>query len=264
MYEQVQAIAEVTPSHFCIDLDWNQMLINAGNATPVLRELARYERVSIYESPIMQHDIEGLCQLRSKVARPIALHFGNPPFPTAVRHQVCDGFVIGGGVERTLRQGALAAAFEKPFWLQMVGTGLTTALSLHLGAVLPFAQWPAVNCLNNYADDLLVEPLTISGGYARVPEGPGLGIEVDEAALARLQMQPPYELPRPRLLISVRWPGGRVRHYADIHQCWADAKAGNIPAQERGVSTVVRPDDGSPDWADLYARAERAPVHDRG
>ena len=87
---------------------------------------------------------------------------------------------------------------------------------------------------------------------------------LSEAALARLQMQPPYELPRPRLLISVRWPGGRVRHYADIHQCWTDAKAGSIPAQERGVATTVRPDDGSPGWADLYARAERAPVHDRG
>jgi hypothetical protein len=30
--------------------------------------------------------------------------------------------VVGGGVASILRQGALAAAFEKPFWLQMVGT----------------------------------------------------------------------------------------------------------------------------------------------
>ena len=49
-------------------------------------------------------------------------------------------------------------------------TGLTTALSVQLGAVLPFAQWPSVNCLNNYADDLLAAPLTIKGGGVRVPE----------------------------------------------------------------------------------------------
>ncbi len=144
----------------------------------------------------------------------------------------------------------------------MVGTGLTTALSLQLGAVLPMAQWPAVNCLNNYADDLLVEPLTIAGGYAQVPEGPGLGIEVDEAALARYRMPPPYELPKPRLLLSVVWPSGLVRHYADIHQVWNEAFQGSIPAQARGVRMQVTADDGTPEWAELYARAQVAPVQD--
>jgi L-alanine-DL-glutamate epimerase-like enolase superfamily enzyme len=262
IYEQVAAISKVTPPYFRLDLDWNQMLINAGNAAPVLAELAQNERVSIYESPIMQHDVEGLRQLRGKIDRPIALHFGNPPFPTVVRHEVCNGFVIGGGVNRVLRQGTLAASFEKPFWLQLVGTGLTTALALHLGAVLPFAQWPAVNCLNNYTDDLLVEPLTIQGGYARVPQSPGLGVEVDEAALERLSMEPPYELPEPRLLLSVIWPGDRVRHYANIGQIRDDALNGSIPAQERGVRMEVRPDDGSTEWAELYARAQRGPVLD--
>jgi L-alanine-DL-glutamate epimerase-like enolase superfamily enzyme len=262
IYEQVDAIGEVTPPHFHLDLDWNQMLINAGNATPVLRALDERERVSIYESPILQRDVEGLRQLRHKISRPIALHFGNPPFRSVVRDEACDGFVIGGGVARVLEHGTLAAAFDKPFWLQMVGTGLTTALSAHLGAVLPAAQWPAVNCLNIYTDDLLTTPLTIQGGYVRVPGGPGLGIEVDEAALARLAMDPPYELPKPRLLLSINWPGGRVRHYAGIKQCWNDGLSGSMPAQERGVRMQVRPDDGSKEWAELYARAERGPVHD--
>ena len=56
---------------------------------------------------------------------------------------------------RCCKQGFLAGTFRKPFWLQLVGTGLTTALSAHLGAVLPYAQWPAISCLNNYSDDLL-------------------------------------------------------------------------------------------------------------
>ena len=262
VYEQVRAISEVTPPHFCLDLDWNQMLINAGNAAPVLAELDKHERVSIYESPIFQHDVEGLRQLRGKTTRPIALHFGNPPFQTVVREEACDGFVIGGGVERVLRQGALAAEFDKPFWLQMVGTGLTSAMSFHLGAVLPMAQWPAVNCLNNYADDLLVKPLQIVGGYARVPEAPGLGVEIDQDALVRYRMEPPYELPKPRLLLSVSWPGGLVRHYADIKQIWDDAKWGNIPVQARGVRMQVRRDDGSKEWDELYERAKLGPVHD--
>lgn len=263
LYAQVESISAVTPPHFRLDLDWNNMLLNAGNAAPVLAALDTYERVAIYESPIMQHDVEGQRLLRGKTTRPIALHFGIPPFPTVVRDEVCDGFVVSGGIAAILRQAALAAAFEKPFWLQMVGTGLTTALSLHLGAVLPFAQWPAVNCLNNYADDLLVEPLTIAGGYARVPEAPGLGVQVDETALERYAMQPPYELPQPRLLLSVVWPGGRVMHYATMRpQCWADFWSGNQPVQERGVTMEVHPDDGTPEWAELYERALRAPVRD--
>ena len=262
VYEQVEAISAASPNYLKLDLDWNQMLINAGNAAPVLTELDKYERVAIYESPIMQRDIEGHRQLRQKTTRPLALHFDNPPFRAVVRDEMCDGFVIGGGVARVLRQGALSADFEKPFWLQLVGVGLTTTLSLHLGTVLPFAQWPSVNCLNIYSDDLLVEPLTIQGGYGRVPEQPGLGVQVDEAALNRFKMKPPYELPKPRLLLSVVWPGNRVRHYASLRQAWDDGQAGNIPAQERGARMHVRPDDGSPAWADLYARAEISPVQD--
>jgi L-alanine-DL-glutamate epimerase-like enolase superfamily enzyme len=260
VYEQVKAISNVTPPHMKIDMDWNQMLINASNAAPVLTELDKQERVALYESPIMQRDVEGLRQLRSKISKAIALHFGDPPFPVAVRGEVCDGFVVGGGIASVLRQGALAAQFEKPFFLQIVGPGLTTALSVQLGAVLTMAQWPAVNCLNNYADDLIANPIEIVGGYARVPDAPGLGVAVDESALERYKMQPPYELPRPRLLLSVVWPGNRVRHYANIQQCWTDGNAGNIPAQERGVRMVVRRDDGSKEWADLYARCSAAPV----
>ncbi|HEY3288941.1 MAG TPA: enolase C-terminal domain-like protein [Anaerolineae bacterium] len=260
VYEQVQAISSVTPLHFKIDLDWNTMLINASNAAPVLTELDREPRVALYESPIFQRDVEGLRQLRQKITRPIALHFGDPPFPVTVRDEVCDGYVVGGGISNVLRQGALAAQFEKPFFLQLVGAGLTTALSVQLGAALPMAQWPAVNCLNNYADDLLTTPIHMMGGYAQVPEAPGLGVEVDEGALQRYRMQPPYELPKPKLLLSVSWPGNRIRHYANIQQCWTDAFNGSIPTQERGVRMHVRPDDGSADWADLYARAAIAPV----
>jgi L-alanine-DL-glutamate epimerase-like enolase superfamily enzyme len=263
VYEQIEAISAVTPPHFRLDLDWNNMLLNAGNAAPVLTALDQYPRVAIYESPIMQHDVEGQRLLRQKTTRPIALHFGEPPFPTVVRDMVCDGFVVGGGVASVLRQGALAAAFEKPFWLQLVGTGITTALSAQLGAVLPFAQWPSVNCMNNYADDLLVKPLLIQGGFVKTPELPGLGVEIDEQALLRYRMQPPYEHPQPRLLLSVVWPGGRVVHYTTMRpQCWDDFWAGNQPVQERGVHMEVHRDDGTPEWAELFARAQLGPVHD--
>jgi L-alanine-DL-glutamate epimerase-like enolase superfamily enzyme len=264
VYEQVEAISAVTPPHYRLDLDWNSMLLNVGTAAPVLQKLDTYERVSIYEGPILQHDVEGLRELRRKVAHPIALHFGLPKFPTAVQEAVCDGFVIGGGVANVLRQGTLAGEFEKPFWLQLVGVGLVTALSAHLGAVLPFAQWPTITCLNNYSDTLLTAPLTIRGGYLQVPDGPGLGVEVNEAAFSKYKMEPPYKLPDERHILSVVWPGGRVVHFANMRDhCWPHFMAGNDPAQEPGVRLEIWNDDGSPEWTDLYARVQQGPVRDQ-
>ena len=263
VYEQMDAISKVSPTQFRLDLDWNQMLLNAGNAAPVLAELDKNERVAIYESPIMQRDVEGHRQLRQKTTRPIALHFGDPPFPHVVRNEACDGFVVSGGVASVVRQGHLAAAFDKPFWLQLVGTGLTTALSAHLGAVLPLAQWPSVNCLNNYSDDLLVEPLRIQGGCVRVPEQPGLGIQIDESALTSFKMDAPHELPRPKFVLTIVWPQGRMVHYAGMKQVWDDCLTGNQPVQDRGVTMEVHLADKPGEWADLYARAETGPVHDQ-
>ena len=265
VYEQVEAIGAVTPEHYRLDLDWNDMLMNVGTATPVLQRLDQYERVSIYESPINQADVEGQRELRRNVAKPIAIHFGSPPFPTAVREAVCDGFVVGGSVATVLRQGELAGAFEKPFWLQMVGTGLVTALSAHLGAVLPLAQWPTITCLNNYTDDLLVEPLTISGGYLRVPEGPGLGVEVNEEALSKYAMEPPHRLPDQRHILTVVWPGGRAVHFANMRDhCWPHFRQhGNDPAQEPGATLEIWDDDGSKEWADLYGRLQAGPIREQ-
>jgi L-alanine-DL-glutamate epimerase-like enolase superfamily enzyme len=266
IYAQVEAVSAVTPPHYRIDVDWNEMLLNEGNAAPVLTALDKYERIAIYESPLPHLDLEGYRHLRGKITHPLAVHFpdgyGGPSFARVAQAESCDGFVLSRGVNGVLREGQLAGGFNKPFWLQLVGTGLTTALAAHLGAVLPGAQWPAVTCLNNYSDDLLVEPLTISGGHLRVPEAPGLGVEVDEAALARFRMEPPYEIPYPKQLLSVVWPGGRVMHYATMQQCWADFLAGNQPVQERGVKIETTPDDGSRDWAKLYARVEQGPVRD--
>jgi hypothetical protein len=160
------------------------------------------------------------------------------------------------------REEMICREFGKSFWLQMVGTGLTTALCAHLGSVFTHARWPAVTVMNNYADDLLVEPLTIRAGYVQAPTEPGLGVVVDEEALERYRMSPPYVHKERRHILTVGWPDRRQVHYASMTQIWTDFLAGNHPVQERGVTFTVRLDDGSPEWTDLFDRAGRGPVHD--
>jgi hypothetical protein len=188
-------------------------------------------------------------------------------------------------VQEVLRQGILSAAFEKNFWIQQVGTGLTTAMVAHLGAVLTHARWPAITCLNNYTDDLLTAPLAIRQGEVVVPQLPGLGVTVDENKVEKYRMDPPYDLPERRHILTIAWKSGRQVHYAHMQkpeakdksvyghlvyasgapvlsgrQCWEDFLAGNQPIEPRGVEMRVWKDDGSAAWAQLYERVKIAPV----
>ena len=38
-------------------------------------------------------------------------------------------------------------------------------------------------------DDLIVDPLVYENGYVLVPQGPGLGVEIDPDALARYAVE---------------------------------------------------------------------------
>lgn len=262
VYEQVEAITAATPDHYKLDLDWNGMLVTAADAIPVLQELDKSPRVAIYETPIPHDDLEGYAQMRSKIARPLAAHLKAHPFPVWMRYEAVDGFVVERGISEMYRQGVLCAEYGKNFWLQMVGTGITTALCAHIGSVLSHARWPAVTALNNYADDLLVEPLLIRDGYVKAPDAPGLGVVVDEEALERYRMPEPHVVPERKHILTVTWPSGRAVHYTSSNQMWVDFLAGNHPVQERGVEFEIRVDDGTAEWAELFERASRQPVHD--
>ena len=243
--EQVEAVSGATPAHAKLDLDFNALLVDAGHAKPLLTTLAGYPKVAIFETPIPQTDVGGNRALREAAPRPIAMHFDSPPFLTAVQEGVCDGFVVSGGAATCLDQGAQAAAANMPLWLQLVGTGITTAFALHLGAVLPAARWPAITCLNTYAYDLLTEPLPVEHGYVPVPQAPGLGVTVDEDLIHRLRRPDASPLELPRTIYTVRWVDGRTAEYVDRDVYEPDFLAGNQPVFERGVALTTTEDDGS-------------------
>jgi len=266
--EQVDAVSAATPDHFRLDVDFNMFLLNPGNALRVLQELDQREKVAFYESPIPQGDVAGNRFLRARVRKPIAMHWGLPPLMTALREEVCDGFVIGGGLRSVLSQGAIAAEANKPFWLQMVGTGLMTAFTVHLGAVLSQAQWPAITCHELWQDDLLKSPLAVVDGYVRVPEAPGLGVEVDEAALERYRVTPGTPTPkeewaRQRHVLRVRWPDGRAWAFPNEATYQRAFYDGNLPLFERGVTLEVLDDDGSAAFQRLYEAVQVEPVRER-
>lgn len=271
---QIDAIARVVPPHFKLDLDPNATWQNAASAIPIIRRLEKWDNVAMFETPIPQHDVLGNKQIRASVGRPLAMHFGSPPFITNVREGVCDGYVLCAGRSALERQATLSAEAQLPFWLQLVGCGLTTTWAAHLGSVFTNATWPAITCLNLYTHHLLRRPIEVLGGYHRVPDGPGLGVEVDEEAMRRFRVPDdkveearrqgrPYDHPGPRLISTVVYPDGSCVHMANAGQGYGYFGSGNGPAYVEGVRLEPRPDDGSREWADLFGRAQLHPVRDR-
>ncbi|GAA0924335.1 mandelate racemase/muconate lactonizing enzyme family protein [Nonomuraea longicatena] len=262
VHEQVAALSAVTPENYVLDLDWNGMLRTPGEALEVLLELDGHARVGMYESPVLQSDVAGQKAVRSRVRRPVAEHYNQALFPMWMREDAIDGFVsCNAGAAGTIAQGLQAAAFNKDLFLQIVGPGLTTAWTLHLGAVLTHARWPAVTCLNVYADDLITTPIEIRGGYARVPEGPGLGVSVDEDALERWRVPDGFTPQPSRKLLDFHLGDGRVRRYAGIAQLFEECRyVGNLPVQPRGARLEVWEDDGTDAFDRLYRRAGQAPI----
>jgi L-alanine-DL-glutamate epimerase-like enolase superfamily enzyme len=260
IFAQMETLATVVPPHVKLDLDFNGLLVNPGNAVPVLKELEDFPNVSLFETPIPQADMVGSHRVRQSVSRPIAMHYGTPPIETALREDICDGFVVGGDLSAVLDAGAVLAAHNKPFWLQLTGTGITAAFALHLGAVLTHAQWPAITCHENYAEDLLCDPIEIGRGHARVPEGPGLGVEVDEDALERYWVQPDFQYEVPQEVYCISWPDGSSVYYADAVAYRRDFLAGLLPIALRGVEHTALKDDGSQEFAELREQALANPI----
>lgn len=103
-----------------------------------------------------------------------------------------------GGLHRAREQAVVASSLG--FVCDIGGSiemGIGNAANLHLGAATPIASLPSVCPVstpepfphgiagNYYTDDLLAEPLRFEDGHLLVPDGPGLGIQVDEEKIRK-------------------------------------------------------------------------------
>lgn len=259
--ETMRRISDATPDHFRIDADWNAFLNNASNAIPVLRELEEaFPKIKIFEDPINRDDASGNRYMRTQIRTAIAHHYGAiDPREGIEMGGVCDGWVVGGGVSSVTDQGATAAAMNMPFFLQMVGAGPTTALSLHLSAVLKQSQWPTINCHELYEHNLLTERIPVVAGHAQVPEEPGLGVTMDEDAIETYRVEK-ANLELPRRMIKVSRPSGVNVYFANTRQKWVFFGDGNLPVDDWGTETAYLDDDGTGEFDALFKRASASPV----
>jgi len=272
--EQLAAAYEVAPRGFRVWADFNGHLREARLALPILRDLARLEVVGGFESPIPQRDVEGYQIIRRAIDRPIVGHYGggcchvtsddsfDPGVPATVqlREQMFDGFVLGSGDVDLLRaQAGVAHEFRKPFWIQTVGTARRAAWIAHLASTCDEALLSHLAAHDLWARDVAPAPKVVDG-WLRVPEGPGLGLDLDSSAVEALRAAPPT--PPVRRLSTVVYPSGTHWHFANEMQRHEAFYFGHLPGFVPGVRLEVREDDGTQDFDDLFGRSENAPVAD--
>ena len=115
-----------------------------------------------------------------------------------IQMDVCcqGGIAMGDRVIGKVKQHGLRFAFHS--W----GTNLEVLAAAHLGVCWgeDVVEWLEFPCYSNdsrpgmyqfpAADEILKEPLVMEDGYLVLPDGPGLGIEVDESIVEKYPFIP--------------------------------------------------------------------------
>ncbi len=103
----------------------------------------------------------------------------------AAAHVVLDPEQLGG-ISPARAAAAIGAAAGISLMLgSRPSLGVATAAMLHLAAATPGLSAANESAYHQLVDDVLAEPLELSGGMMTVPEGPGLGVEVDRGKVDR-------------------------------------------------------------------------------
>ncbi|MDF5755605.1 mandelate racemase/muconate lactonizing enzyme family protein [Spongiactinospora sp. TRM90649] len=205
---QVAAVREAVGPDMAIMVDANQaaarwryrpdgtrMLWDYERALTTARELADLG-VAWLEEPLPRHDYRALCELTRASPIPIAGGEHNRGIGQLVRLLEDDCFDIyqpdANESEEigALRDfGAVAAAKQRRVIPHAWATGLGVAGNLQLCASLPNCDWleypydPPVIVPEVFHAMLTTPLVPDSSGLVRLPDGPGLGVELDHAAI---------------------------------------------------------------------------------
>jgi L-alanine-DL-glutamate epimerase-like enolase superfamily enzyme len=253
--EQVRAVEEVAPRGFRMHFDFNH------NRTPnaMMRLVPEMEKswvVGFLEDPLTWRDLDGWRRLRSMTTIPLLMHVPQLGGGPEILHGCADLYMIGeNGFAQSFSRGFACAEANLSTVLQLTGGTLCKAMALHMCAVIPNVSH-TTNLDDQYDEDVTGGRIEVAEGSSPVPEGPGLGVEVDEAELARIAQNPITVIPRH--IGALHLPGGHTyytRGFPSVERLTGFPE-GNI----RGIRLEVIEDDGGDAFQQRYDQLESGPV----
>ncbi|MEE2659297.1 MAG: enolase C-terminal domain-like protein [Candidatus Latescibacterota bacterium] len=208
VFDQTEAMQEVAPRGFRLHYDFT-MHGTDDHMPDLLSRLEKYPIAGCFEDPLPGEDIEGYVELRKRCHLPVVLHH----FPMGATYEVFskpgDAYMLGHSHIGTaaLRAGLFAAG-GSPFMLQNSGSDITRAMTVHMMAAFPTATFHFVSATEVARDRFVTEPLNPVNGFIRVPEAPGLGVDLDLDKVAALEAEPLVD--SPRFLIRTLYDNGTL------------------------------------------------------
>lgn len=262
--DQTEAMQAVAPKGFRIHYDFT-MHGTDDHMPELLDELQRFEVAGCFEDPLPPGDIQGYIELRKRSRLPVVLHH----FPTNATYEVlmkpADAYMLGHPMIGTaINRAGLFAADNSPFMIQNVGGNITRAMTTHMMAAFPSANFHFISATETWKSDVVSQRLDPVNGFVRVPEAPGLGVTLDRNELERLEkLQLP---PQEKWIIRSRYENGaRMYNIADpedsIFMVRPDRRRGMVPMRYVApLTTDYWDDDGSDAYREMFARIEREGV----
>ena len=188
------AVREALPNTpLCADANCGLTLAAARSYV----EKTRKAKLMFVEQPLAYDDIEGLKKLARGTKVPIGIDEGIHSFADITTSATAGA---GGVSLKLIKLGGIIAAIEAGKLCQKLGlsvniaakiaeSSISSAAALHLACAVPKADW-GVSLTHFYlAEDIVRQPLRLKDGLVALPDGPGLGIEVDEAAVERFRVR---------------------------------------------------------------------------
>jgi muconate cycloisomerase len=191
--ERLEAIQDAVGDKLTVVVDPNQRFYQPARLFAVVEQLKErgITNVQCYESPYDQKNLDWYVLARQRLTTPLALHLNSPSeVKEAVKHEACDWINVSGPLVSVFKQAAIAEAAGIPVWHGSgVDLGIAEASYAHVCAACKTMTLTSDICGETLrVDDLITEPLAIADGHVRVPEGPGLGVTLDEDAVARYRV----------------------------------------------------------------------------
>jgi len=157
-----------------------------------------------FEEPVPPEDLAGYALVRAQQPIPVAggeCEFTRFGFRELLGRRAVDvvqpDTCAAGGLSECLKIAAMANAHGIRYVPHVWGTGIALAAALQLLAVLPHnppclhPEQPLLEfdrTEHPIRQAILTEPIRHERGVVKVPDGPGLGVEIDRAALARFKV----------------------------------------------------------------------------
>ena len=190
---RVEAIRRILPAEADMRLDFNQGL-RREHAIRTCRALEAFEP-TFMEQPVTGADLETMAEITAAIDTPILADesvFSLKNALDVVRLRAADMASIKimkpGGITRSKKVAAIfEAAGMSCYAGAMWESGIGMAASLHFAVSTPNIHYGSDYYVANFllVDDMIVTPLPMKDGHIFVPSGPGLGVEVDWAAVER-------------------------------------------------------------------------------